>query len=270
MQRNLHSCFSCYRLVTCPCHQPTRKKKAALSYINIIGLMNTIKKITALVTSTLLIGVLAAPANAATKTEAPQPVQAVERAYQPNQPTVASSSATVNFESPVIKTVAAPIPEPEPVVVSQATRAAVTPAATTAVTPSKAPQTAAKAQPQVSVAQAPVAAVKAPVASVAASGAGAALLGSARSQIGQIQDCTAMVERALSSIGIVTGDLAPAQFFKFGSVVGSPQPGDIIISAGHVGIYSGNGMMVSGGFNGNQTVEHPISYVGGYSAVRVA
>jgi cell wall-associated NlpC family hydrolase len=79
-----------------------------------------------------------------------------------------------------------------------------------------------------------------------------------------------MVERALGSIGIVTGDLAPNQFFQFGSVVGTPAPGDIIISSGHVGIYSGNGMMVSGGFNGNQTVEHPISYVGGYSAVRVA
>jgi cell wall-associated NlpC family hydrolase len=102
------------------------------------------------------------------------------------------------------------------------------------------------------------------------SGSGAALLASARSQIGQIQDCTAMVERALGSIGIVTGDLAPAQFFQFGTVVATPAPGDILISAGHVGIYAGNGMMVSGGFNNMHTVEHPVSYVGAFTAVRVA
>jgi cell wall-associated NlpC family hydrolase len=79
-----------------------------------------------------------------------------------------------------------------------------------------------------------------------------------------------MVENALASVGIISGDLAPAQFFKFGAVVSVPEPGDILISAGHVGIYAGNGQMISGGFNGNQTVLHPVSYVGAYSAVRVA
>jgi cell wall-associated NlpC family hydrolase len=79
-----------------------------------------------------------------------------------------------------------------------------------------------------------------------------------------------MVERALGSIGIISGDLAPAQFFRFGPVVSNPIPGDFLISAGHLGIYVGNGQMISGGFNGNQTVLHPVSYVGAYSAVRVA
>jgi cell wall-associated NlpC family hydrolase len=78
-----------------------------------------------------------------------------------------------------------------------------------------------------------------------------------------------MVENALASIGIISGDLAPGQFFQFGTVVSDPQPGDIMISAGHVGIYAGNGQMVSGGFNGNQTVVHPVSYVGGATYVRV-
>jgi cell wall-associated NlpC family hydrolase len=79
-----------------------------------------------------------------------------------------------------------------------------------------------------------------------------------------------MVENALASIGIISGDLAPAQFFQFGTVVsGPPAPGDILISAGHVGIYAGNGQMISGGFNNLQTVLHPVSYVGAYTAVRV-
>lgn len=224
--------------------------------------MKNITKYLAPVTTILLLVGLAGPANAVTPTEAAKTVRTAERNYQPT--VTASVPDSLKFESPVIKSVAAPIPEPEPVVVQQTTAQPVrtTAAPTNAVQPYTAPKTA-------STTQAPVAVAQAPVASVAASGKGAALLASARSQIGQIQDCTAMVERALGSIGIVTGDLAPAQFFRFGAVVGSPAPGDIIISAGHVGIYSGNGMMVSGGFNGNQTVEHPISYVGGYSAVRV-
>lgn len=78
-----------------------------------------------------------------------------------------------------------------------------------------------------------------------------------------------MVEHALGSVGIITGDLAPAQFFRFGTVVATPAPGDILISSGHVGIYAGNGQMISGGFNGSQTVLHPVSYVGAYTAVRV-
>jgi cell wall-associated NlpC family hydrolase len=78
-----------------------------------------------------------------------------------------------------------------------------------------------------------------------------------------------MVENALASIGIISGDLAPNQFFRFGTVVGTPAPGDILISAGHVGIYAGNGQMISGGFNGSDTVLHPVSYVGAYTAVRV-
>src|SRR4030095_786357 len=240
-----------------PMPLPTRKKKAALSYIYTIGLMKNITKITAIITSTLLIGVIAGPANATSlKTETPNTVPSVERTYQPS---VASASTPLNFESPVIKSVAAPIPEPEPEPVTQQTVRTAS-SSIVAVKPSTTPKTASTPQTPVTVAQAPV----------TASGKGAALLASARSQIGQIQDCTRMVERALQSIGIPTGDLAPNQFFRFGPTVSSPQPGDIIISSGHVGIYSGNGLMISGGFNGSQTVEHPISYVGAYSVVRVA
>ena len=104
----------------------------------------------------------------------------------------------------------------------------------------------------------------------AASGIGAALVASAYSQIGVAQDCTAMVENALRSVGKSVGDLAPAQFFAYGSVVGSPEPGDLVITSGHVAIYVGNGQVISGGFDGMNTVLHPLSYLGGASFVRVS
>jgi LysM repeat protein len=109
----------------------------------------------------------------------------------------------------------------------------------------------------------------APAAS-AGTGTGAAILASAYSQVGVNQDCTAMVEKALRSVGKSVGDLAPTQFFQYGTVVGAPAPGDLIITSGHVGVYAGNGQVVSGGVNGYSTEVHSISWLGGYSAVRVA
>ncbi|WP_018761484.1 C40 family peptidase [Arthrobacter sp. 135MFCol5.1] len=109
-----------------------------------------------------------------------------------------------------------------------------------------------------------------PVASTTGSGTGAAILASAYGQVGVSQDCTAMVEKALRSVGKSVGDLAPTQFFQYGSVVGSPAPGDLIITSGHVGVYAGNGQVVSGGVNGYTTQVHSISWLSGYSVVRVA
>ncbi|TQJ36638.1 C40 family peptidase [Arthrobacter sp. SLBN-122] len=101
-------------------------------------------------------------------------------------------------------------------------------------------------------------------------GTGAAILASAYSQVGVGQDCTAMVEKALRSVGKSVGDLAPTQFFQYGTVVSAPAPGDLIITSGHVGVYAGDGQVVSGGVNGYSTEVHSISWLGGYSAVRVA
>ena len=109
-----------------------------------------------------------------------------------------------------------------------------------------------------------------PAPAPASSGIGAALVASAYGQIGVAQDCTAMVEKALRSVGKSVGDLAPAQFFAYGSVVGSPEPGDLVITSGHVAIYVGNGQVISGGFDGMNTVLHPLSYLGGASFVRVS
>ncbi len=213
--------------------------------------MKTYTKYTALVSTILLTSALAGPANA----DNPSTAQLESVSTETSQIATVKADSTIHidFEKIDVSTTPAPVtyvaPPAAKVEAQQITYASSTPAA-----PKAAP--------------APVAA--APAVAPTGSGSGAALLASAYGQIGIKQDCTRMVENALASIGIISGDLAPNQFFRFGTVVGTPAPGDILISAGHVGIYAGNGQMISGGFNGNQTVLHPVSYVGAYSAVRVA
>ena len=105
---------------------------------------------------------------------------------------------------------------------------------------------------------------------VAPGNVAAGLVASAYGQIGVAQDCTAMVENALRSVGKSVGDLAPAQFFQFGAVVGTPAPGDLVITGGHVAIYVGNGQVISGGLNGMNTGLHSLSDLPGASFVRVS
>ncbi|YCH06406.1 NlpC/P60 family protein [Arthrobacter sp. alpha11c] len=164
----------------------------------------------------------------------------------PTKVVTAASTATINFERPAVASVAAPVIEkPAPVapapVAKKAATATVQAAATTTAT-------------------APVAAAPA-AAAPAVGGVNAAMVASAYAQIGIVQDCTAMVERALGSAGIPVGDLAPMQFLNYGKVVSDPQPGDMIVQSGHVAIYIGNGQAISGGINGNQTGIHPISWL---------
>lgn len=115
------------------------------------------------------------------------------------------------------------------------------------------------------------AAAPAPAPAPAAGGVAAALVRSAYSQLGATQDCTILVERALRSVGKSVGDLGPTQFFRYGTVTGSPAPGDLVITSGHVGIYVGGGNVISSGMNYvNETIVHPLSWLSGYSFVRVA
>ncbi|MGR0160721.1 NlpC/P60 family protein [Paenarthrobacter nitroguajacolicus] len=173
----------------------------------------------------------------------------------PTKVVTALATATVNFERPAVASVAAPVIEkPAPVVEAPVVKkAAVTTAAATAPV---AAQAAVAAAP---VAAAPAAA--APAAAPAVGGVNAAMVASAYAQIGIMQDCTAMVEKALGSAGIPVGDLGPMQFMNYGKVVSDPQPGDMIVQSGHVAIYIGNGQAISGGINGNQTGIHPISWL---------
>jgi LysM repeat protein len=123
----------------------------------------------------------------------------------------------------------------------------------------------------ISYASAAVAPAPAPAAPAATgTGTGAAILANAYGQLGVQQDCTAMVEKALRSVGKSVGDLAPGQFFQYGSVVGTPAPGDLVITAGHVGVFAGNDQVVSGGVDGFKTEVHSLSWLAGASFVRVA
>ncbi|AMB39094.1 C40 family peptidase [Arthrobacter sp. TES] len=188
------------------------------------------------------------PAQAPVQRDSSPATVAETVAETPNKVVTAAATATVNFERPAVASVAAPVIEkPAPVVEApkKAAAKAAAPAATATVAAS-APAAAAPAAP------APAPAV---------GGVNAAMVASAYAQIGVMQDCTAMVEKALGSAGIPVGDLAPMQFMNYGKVVSDPQPGDMIVQSGHVAIYIGNGQAISGGINGNQTGIHPISWL---------
>lgn len=168
---------------------------------------------------------------------------------------IVAPDVPITFSKPVIVSEPAPevIPDP-PVIV---------PLVSTQVQPIVAPVKPIVPVQQVVAPPAPVSVPSMP------SGVGGALVGSAYAQLGIAQDCTRMVENALGSIGIITGDIAPEHFYRYGSVVGDPQPGDLMIRPGHVAIYVGNGMAISGGFNGMNTVLHPASYLAGSTYVHV-
>ncbi|WP_024476716.1 C40 family peptidase [Arthrobacter sp. CAL618] len=134
-----------------------------------------------------------------------------------------------------------------------------------------APAPAPAAEPAVmALASGPITPIAPESSSVPASGVGAALVASAYGQLGAIQDCTILVEQALRSIGLNVGDLGPLQFDQYGTRVATPAPGDLVVRPGHIGIYVGNGNVISSGMNGsNQTIEHPLSDLGGSYFVRV-
>jgi cell wall-associated NlpC family hydrolase len=184
----------------------------------------------------------------------------------------AAATAAVSFEREAVTVAPAPVVE-APVVEAPVIEAPVveTPAAVPA--PVVRPAVAAPAAPAPAPVQVAAVATPAPAPApkpeVPSSGIGAALVGSAYSQIGVAQDCTAMVEKALRSVGKSVGDLAPGQFFQYGDVVGTPAAGDLVITGGHVAIYVGNGQVISGGLNGMNTGLHSLSDLPGASFVRV-
>ncbi len=101
---------------------------------------------------------------------------------------------------------------------------------------------------------------------------------SARSQLGQYQDCTVLVERALRSVGVPAGDLG-TQAYEYTSLGGkivsdksSLKEGDVLMWPGqHVAVYVGDGMAVHSGWNGSNTVLYTANYLGGpWTVVRFA
>jgi hypothetical protein len=208
-------------------------------------------------------GTMAANAANAPAQKAAAPASAPEAASQSQAPLSASSSVSIAYERPAVKSTPAPVVK-APVVAEKPAA----PAAPKIAAAPKAPAAASAAAPAKAAAPAPKVTVKsapAPAKTPAPAAAGsinASMVSAAYAQVGITQDCTAMVEKALGASGIRVGDLAPMQFMNYGKVVSTPQPGDMIVQSGHVAIFVGNGKALSGGMNGvNETIVHPLSWL---------
>ena len=184
-----------------------------------------------------------------------EPASTLEVASQAQVPLSADATVQISYERPVVETTPAPVVEAPKPVAPQAPKASPALALTAAAAPAKA---------QITVTPA----AAAPVAAPAAGGINAIMVSSAYAQIGMIQDCTRLVENALNAAGIPVGDLGPMQFMNYGTVVSDPQPGDMVMQPGHVGIYVGNGQVLSSGLNGkNETAVHPLTWMTSKGAV---
>lgn len=247
--------------------------------------MKNYLKYSALVTSIALVAVLEGPANALPD-------------YSPD------AAAVSTQQLPIVKSTPTPIAKPTPKAKPKATtkpapkkaspapapapvEAQSVPTPAPAPTPVQAPVTAPTNIPvavtptpvPAPVKAAPVAVKAAPVAParpvVSASGKGQAIANAALSQLGAIQDCTALVSRSLATVGINFHDW-PAGYMSLGSIVSTPQPGDLIFYANggtgvpHIAVYIGNGQAVHGGWNGNQTQIQSANVGSGPVYIRVA
>lgn len=190
------------------------------------------------------------PAPEKSKKDKKDKEKKAEKKEKPKQKTVLASQEVAPVQKPAPKPAPAPQPvqEAKPTPAPQPAPQAVQPAPQPK--PEPAPQPKPKPQPKPQPVQQAVSSASSSVVSSAALG-----------QIGVIQDCTALVEKALRAAGVSgVGDESPASLLRFGTPTSNPQPGDMIYYANagagvpHIAIYAGGGKAVHGGWLGNQTV----------------
>ena len=165
----------------------------------------------------------------------------------------AAPTATVSFERTVVTTIAAPKPEP--------VRVQATPAATaTAAAPAAAGATAAAAAPAEKAA--PVAASTSGIAAIAYTGIGRPYVWGGTSPNGW--DCSGFTKWVYAQAGI---SIPRTNAWNAMTPTSNPQPGDLVMQNGgaHVGIYVGNGMMISALNPSQGTLLHAVAATGSSS-----
>jgi cell wall-associated NlpC family hydrolase len=191
------------------------------------------------------------PANAA-DTTAGVSASTESGSAQTSLAVTAAPTATVSFERPVVKTTAAPKPEP---VRAQSTATATRDAAT-ATTASTA-STAEKAVEAVS------SAATSGIAAIAYTGIGSPYVwGGTSPTTGW--DCSGFTQWVYAQAGI---SIPRVNAWTAMTPTSTPQPGDLVMQNGgaHVGIYVGNGMMISALNPSQGTLLHSVAATGSSS-----
>jgi peptidoglycan DL-endopeptidase CwlO len=126
-----------------------------------------------------------------------------------------------------------PEPEPEPVVEVEATVEASTADTRT--------ESVSRSEERTEVVEAPASATGSEIVSIAMRYVGVPYVTGGTTPSGF--DCSGLTSYVYAQVGIDLPRTSSAQRYA-GTVVSTPQPGDLIFSPGHIGIYAGNGMQV--------------------------
>lgn len=247
---------------------PYKKESGSLAHHDPIGIMNTHTKITAIVTTTLLLGAGIAPSSAAKPIDKNPTTLSIPTEIAP----VMAKDVRLDFDKTAVSTTPAPVAapveqefvEPAPVGTIEVQSA---PVVAPAPTPAKTAPVVAAPAPK--PAPAPVA--------PSASGKGAAIASAALSQLGVSQDCTRLASNSLAAVGINFHGW-PAGYLSLGRTVSAAeaQEGDLIYydNAGagvpHIAVYIGGGQAVHGGWNGGTTAIFSAVLGSGPVFIRVA
>jgi cell wall-associated NlpC family hydrolase len=200
-----------------------------------------------------LILTMGLPANAA-DTTAGVSASTESGSAQPALAVTAAPTATVSFERPVVKTIAAPVVEP--VTVQSTSDDEDAAADADAATASTAPTASAAAEKVVATASS---AATSGIAAIAYTGIGSPYVWGGTTPNGW--DCSGFTQWVYAQAGI---SIPRVNAWTAMTPTSTPQPGDLVMQNGgaHVGIYVGNGMMISALNPSQGTLLHSVAATG--------